>query len=73
MVIVSGFNVYPNEIAGMVYRHPDIVACAAIGAPDDKTGEAVILSVVSFNPQLTESEILGFGGAQLAAFKVRVW
>jgi long-chain acyl-CoA synthetase len=70
MVIVSGFNVYPNEIEGVVYGHPDITECAAIGIKDDKTGEAILLYVVSTNPQLMADEIQRLCRRQLTAYKV---
>jgi long-chain acyl-CoA synthetase len=41
MILVSGFNVYPNEIESVVYTHPDVVECAAVGVPDEKSGEAL--------------------------------
>jgi long-chain acyl-CoA synthetase len=41
MILVSGFNVYPNEIEDVVAHHPKVLECAAVGVPDDKSGEAV--------------------------------
>ena len=70
MVIVSGFNVYPNEIEDVVYSHPDIIECAVVGVPDAKTGEAVKLFVVSTNPDLTEEALVVFCREQLTAYKV---
>ena len=70
MVLVSGFNVYPNEIEDVVYSHPDIIECAVVGMKDDKTGEAVKLFVVSTNPDLTEDEMKVFCREQLTAYKV---
>jgi long-chain acyl-CoA synthetase len=70
MILVSGFNVYPNEIEGVVYTHPDIIECAAIGVPDEKSGEAVKLYVVSSNPQLGEDSLRSFCREQLTAYKV---
>ena len=46
MILVSGFNVYPNEVEGVVAMHPGVLECAAIGVPDDNAGEAVKLFVV---------------------------
>ena len=46
MILVSGFNVYPNEIEGVVAMHPGVLECAAVGVPDAKSGEAVKLFVV---------------------------
>ena len=70
MVLVSGFNVYPNEIEDVVYSHPDIIECAVVGIKDEKTGEAVKLFVVSTNPNLTQEEIKGYCREQLTAYKV---
>lgn len=70
MVLVSGFNVYPNEIEDVVYSHPDIIECAVVGVKDDKTGEAVKLFVVSSNPALTEAEIKDHCRQELTAYKV---
>jgi len=70
MVLVSGFNVYPNEIENVVFTHPDVIECAAVGVPDPKTGEAVKLFVVSKNPDLTGEELRQFCRKGLAAYKV---
>jgi len=70
MVLVSGFNVYPNEIEDVVYSHPDIIECAVVGVPDAKTGEAVKLFAVSTNPDLTEQALVIFCREQLTAYKV---
>lgn len=70
MVLVSGFNVYPNEIEDVVYSHPDIIECAVVGVADEKTGEAVKLFVVSTNPDLTEEQIKDHCRQQLTAYKV---
>jgi len=70
MILVSGFNVYPNEIEGVVYTHPDVVECAAIGVPDEKSGEAVKLYVVASNPDLDEAALREFCRGELTAYKV---
>jgi long-chain acyl-CoA synthetase len=70
MILVSGFNVYPNEIEGVVYTHPDVVECAAVGIPDEKSGEAVKLYVVSSNPALDQEGLRSFCREQLTAYKV---
>ena len=70
MILVSGFNVYPNEIEGVVYTHPDVVECAAVGVADEKSGEAVKLHVVSSNAALTADELKTFCRQQLTAYKV---
>src|SRR5215218_6987693 len=55
MILVSGFNVYPNEIEDVVAQIPSVLECAAVGIADDKTGEAVKLVIVKKNPELTEA------------------
>jgi len=70
MVLVSGFNVYPNEIENVVYTHPDVEECAVVGVPDDKTGEAVKLFVVTSNNGLTAGDLRRFCREQLTAYKV---
>jgi long-chain acyl-CoA synthetase len=70
MVLVSGFNVYPNEIENVVFTHPDVVECAVVGVPDDKTGEAVKVFVVSNNKDLGAEELRRFCREQLTAYKV---
>ncbi|MFY0640970.1 MAG: AMP-binding protein [Bermanella sp.] len=70
MIIVSGFNVYPNEIEDVVSGHPDIVECAAVGIPDEVAGEQVKIFAVSTNPALTGKEITDFCRERLTAYKV---
>jgi long-chain acyl-CoA synthetase len=69
MIIVSGFNVYPNEIENVISHHPDVTYCAVIGVPDDDSGEAVKLFLVSSNSNLTEEEVRSFYANQLARYK----
>jgi long-chain acyl-CoA synthetase len=69
MVIVSGFNVYPNEVEGIVAMHPGVLECAVVGVPDEQTGEAVKLFVVKRDPSLTANQIIEFCNAQLTAYK----
>jgi len=57
MILVSGFNVYPNEIEQIVALHPGVLECAAVGIPDEKSGEAVKLFVVRRDPALTEQAL----------------
>ncbi len=57
MILVSGFNVYPNEVEEVVAKHPGVLECAAIGVPDEHSGEAVKLFVVKKDPNLTEAQI----------------
>ena len=59
MILVSGFNVYPNEIEAVVAMHPGVLECAAIGVPDAKSGEAVKLFVVKKDPALTAEVAAG--------------
>jgi long-chain acyl-CoA synthetase len=70
MILVSGFNVYPNEVEEVVYGHPNITECAAVGVPNDATGEAIKLFVVSNNPELTDKEIIEFCRGELTAYKI---
>ena len=70
MILVSGFNVYPNEVEDTLTLHPDIVECAAIGVPDDISGEVVKVFVVSSNPSLTAEEVRGWCKDKLTRYKV---
>lgn len=70
MIIVSGFNVYPNEIEDVVSSHPDIIECAAVGVPDDVSGEKVKVFVVSTNSALTAKDVTDFCRERLTAYKV---
>ena len=70
MIIVSGFNVYPNEIEEVVYGHPNVTECAAIGVPNDATGEAIELYVVSNDSSLDSQSIIEFCRTELTAYKV---
>jgi long-chain acyl-CoA synthetase len=69
MILVSGFNVYPNEVEGVVAMHPGVLECAAVGVPDENAGEAVKLFVVKKDPALTEKELLEFCKEQLTGYK----
>ena len=69
MILVSGFNVYPNEVEEVASACPGVLECAAIGVPDEKTGEAVKLVVVRKDPQLTEAQILAYCRANMTAYK----
>ena len=69
MILVSGFNVYPNEVESVVMMHPGVTECAVIGIPDDKSGESVKLLVVRKDPQLSEDEIVAFCKTQLTGYK----
>ncbi|NRA24790.1 MAG: long-chain fatty acid--CoA ligase, partial [Oleispira sp.] len=70
LILVSGFNVYPNEIEDVVAGHPGVENCAVIGVPDDKTGEAVKLYVVASDQNLTAEEIKTFCKDKLTAYKL---
>ena len=70
MIIVSGFNVYPNEIENVMSAHPDIVECAAIGVPDVERGEAVKLFVVSRSITLDIEQVTVYAREQLTGYKV---
>ena len=69
MVLVSGFNVYPNEIEEVVAQCPGVMECAAVGVPDEKTGEAVKLVIVKKSPDLTEDDVRAFCKTHLTGYK----
>jgi acyl-CoA synthetase (AMP-forming)/AMP-acid ligase II len=69
MIIVSGFNVYPNEVEGVVAAHPGVLECACIGVPDKNSGEAVKLFVVRKDPNLTAEALMDFCKHELTAYK----
>ena len=70
MIIVSGFNVYPNELEQALTIHPDVAQCAAIGVADAKAGEVVKMFVVSTNPDLNADNIIEFCKENMAGYKV---
>ena len=69
MLIVSGFNVYPNEIESIVVMHPGVLECAVIGVPDEHSGEVPKLFVVRRDPSLTEDEVRKHCEANLTGYK----
>jgi long-chain acyl-CoA synthetase len=69
MVLVSGFNVYPNEVEDVVAQLPGVMECAVVGVPDDKSGEAVKLVIVKKDPALTEAQVREFCKANLTGYK----
>jgi long-chain acyl-CoA synthetase len=69
MVLVSGFNVYPNEVEAVIAVHPGVLECAVIGVPDEKSGEAVKLFVVKKDSALTESDVRRHCEENLTAYK----
>ena len=70
MIIVSGFNVYPNELEQALTLHPDVAQCAAIGVPDAKAGEVVKMFVVSTDPYLNSDHVIEFCREHMAGYKV---
>ncbi|MFY9180064.1 MAG: AMP-binding protein [Venatoribacter sp.] len=70
MIIVSGFNVYPNEVEDVIVSHPDVLEAAAIGVPDAKSSEAVKVFIVAKNSSLTEKDIKEWARERLTAYKV---
>ncbi|MBY0415548.1 MAG: AMP-binding protein, partial [Bdellovibrionales bacterium] len=70
MILVSGFNVYPNEIEDVVATHPKVFEVAAIGIPDPKSTEVVKLFIVKKDESLTEEEIITFCRKELTSYKV---
>ena len=69
MILVSGFNVYPNEVEQVVALHPGVLECAAIGVPDEHSGEVVKLFVVKKDPALTEQDVLEHCKRELTGYK----
>ena len=69
MVLVSGFNVYPNEVEDVVAALAGVLECAVVGVPDEKTGEAVKLVIVRKDPALTEAQVKEFCRANLTGYK----
>lgn len=70
MILVSGFNVYPNEIEDVVMQHPGVLEVAAIGAPDEKSGEIVKIFVVKKDPNLTTEALIAHCRQHLTGYKV---
>jgi len=70
MILVSGFNVYPNEIEEVIAGHPGVMEVAVIGVPDEKSGEAVEVYIVRKDPSLTAEELLKFCRKHLTSYKV---
>lgn len=69
MILVSGFNVYPSEIEEVVSQHPKVLEVAAIGVPDEKSGEVPKLFVVKKDPSLTTEEVLAYAKENLTGYK----
>ncbi|WP_029585554.1 long-chain fatty acid--CoA ligase [Bradyrhizobium sp. URHD0069] len=70
MILVSGFNVYPNEVEEVIASHPGVLECAVIGVEDARSGEAVKAFVVKKDPLVTAEDIIKFCGTQLTNYKV---
>ena len=69
MILVSGFNVYPNELEGVIAAHPGVLECAVIGVPDEHSGEAVKVFVVRKDPSLTKEQLMDYCKEQLTGYK----
>ena len=70
MILVSGFNVYPNEVEDVVALMPEVLEVAAVGVPDDKSGEAVKVVIVKKDPELTAEKVKAFCKEQLTGYKL---
>jgi long-chain acyl-CoA synthetase len=70
MIIVSGFNVFPNEVEDVISGHPNVLECAAVGIPDEKSGEAVKVYLVASKEGVTAHELKEFCRERLTAYKV---
>jgi long-chain acyl-CoA synthetase len=70
MILVSGFNVYPNELEDVVGGHPKVLECAAIGIPDEKSGEAVKIFVVKKDESLSQDELMKYCRENLTSYKI---
>ncbi|MFC3460529.1 MULTISPECIES: long-chain-fatty-acid--CoA ligase [Massilia] len=69
MILVSGFNVYPNELEGVIAGHPGVLECAVVGVPDEHSGEAVKVFVVRKDPDLTEQALMDYCKTQFTGYK----
>jgi long-chain acyl-CoA synthetase len=70
MILVSGFNVYPNEIESVVAAHPGVLECGVVGVPDEKSGEAVKVVIVRKDPELTKDAVIAHCKTQLTGYKM---
>ena len=70
MVLISGFNVYPNEVEEVIASHPEVEEVAVIGIPSKKTGEAVKAFVVKKNGALTKETLIAYCRERLTAYKI---
>ena len=69
MILVSGFNVYPNEVEAVIAAHPGVLECACVGVPDEHSGEAVKVFVVRKDPNLTAETLMAFCKEQFTGYK----
>ena len=70
VILVSGFNVYPNEIESVIATHPGVLECGVVGVPDDKSGEAVKVVIVRKDPSLTKEAVIEHCRSQLTGYKL---
>jgi long-chain acyl-CoA synthetase len=70
MILVSGFNVYPNEIESVIATHPGVLECGVVGVPDEKSGEAVKVVIVRKDPALTKEAVIEHCKTQLTGYKL---
>ena len=70
MILVSGFNVYANEVEGVLAQHPGVLEVAAVAQPDERSGEVVAVFVVRKDPALTEAQLVEFARTELTGYKV---
>ena len=70
MILVSGFNVYPNEVESIVARHPGVLECGVVGVPDEKSGEAVKVVIVRKDPNLTKEAVIEHCRKELTGYKL---
>jgi len=70
MILVSGFNVYPNEVEDVIAGHPSVLECAVVGVADARTGEAVKAFIVKKDPALTAEDIVKFCATELTNYKI---
>jgi long-chain acyl-CoA synthetase len=70
MILVSGFNVYPNEVEDVVIKHPGVLEVAAVAQPDERAGEVVAIFVVRKDPSLTAQQVIDFCRSELTGYKI---
>jgi long-chain acyl-CoA synthetase len=69
MILVSGFNVYPNELEAVIAAHPGVLECAVVGVPDEHSGEAVKVFVVRKDASLTAEQLMDYCRRELTGYK----